>query len=912
MPFGHTRADKTLGGDVAFPFRGALVNGRGIFPALGTATLAWLVWLAAPAAGQLRDSLEGPEPTWMLRGADCGVKKLAHLRDYRQSHAGQASEHVRLAVGEGTFVYLVLPIGKAPVIAEFRPSLFLKADRASLQFMARVVFPRSIDRGSGQPVTALLRGDLYTDVGEWQELAVRDAAKLVQMEAIAQRTTFGSSFDEREAYIDFLVINAYSAPGNVELWIDDLEIQGYVNLDRSPHAPREENISPNEAPAVGCVSQLRGSLLLVRGRPLAPRIIQHQGEPFAWLKALGFNAVKLNASPSADQLAEAQRLGLWLVAPPPYGNDAAGQESFAPVIVWSLGTRLTDRDLAGTKDLAAEIRRFEPDQQRPLMAGVDAGLAEMSRIAPLVLLERNSLGTSQELAGLRQWLLARPRLARPGTPFLATVPSQRPQKLTEQLILLSQGAAIADDVDPEQLRLAAYAAIAAGARGLVFPSHAPLASDNGEAGQRADALKLLNLELRLLEPWIAAGSLAEELAAGDASVQVSVLATERSRLLVVTQHAPAQQLVLGPPPRSRLQVTVPGASISDQAYRLSPAGVKQIRLTHTSGGANLVLDDAGWATAVVITQDPLAIHHLGRTLAEIRPEAARLRHSLAVRRLGQTLEIDAELRDPLAPQAQFVSHSQTPTLALRESQAHLDQAGKLLASGDYENLHLALGRTEDALAKARRAYWEETAAPFPSPAASPCLAQFTALPLHWQVAQRMQQGGFGANRQAAGDMESLDNMITAGWKQQRQPPPGGKCDVSLSLQNPHAGRSALRLTSWIDDPRQAPQAIEQPLIWITSSPVPVRQGQIVRIHAWVNVPRPIAGSADGLVVFDSAGGPDLGDRIRLTQGWRELTLYRAVPANGELNVTFALTGVGEAWVDDLAVSLLDPEPLRGP
>jgi hypothetical protein len=67
-----------------------------------------------------------------------------------------------------------------------------------------------------------------------------------------------------------------------------------------------------------------------------------------------------------------------------------------------------------------------------------------------------------------------------------------------------------------------------------------------------------------------------------------------------------------------------------------------------------------------------------------------------------------------------------------------------------------------------------------------------------------------------------------------------------------------------------------------------------------------------LVVFDSAGGWELGDRIRLTQGWRELTLYRAVPANGELNVTFALTGLGEAWVDDLAVSLLDPEPLRGP
>jgi hypothetical protein len=66
------------------------------------------------------------------------------------------------------------------------------------------------------------------------------------------------------------------------------------------------------------------------------------------------------------------------------------------------------------------------------------------------------------------------------------------------------------------------------------------------------------------------------------------------------------------------------------------------------------------------------------------------------------------------------------------------------------------------------------------------------------------------------------------------------------------------------------------------------------------------------VVFDSAGGWELGDRIRQTRGWRELTLYRAVPQNGELTVTFALSGLGEARVDDLAVSVLDPEPLRGP
>jgi hypothetical protein len=219
-------------------------------------------------------------------------------------------------------------------------------------------------------------------------------------------------------------------------------------------------------------------------------------------------------------------------------------------------------------------------------------------------------------------------------------------------------------------------------------------------------------------------------------------------------------------------------------------------------------------------------------------------------------------------------------------------------------------KAEDALARVRRGHWERTASPFPSPAASPCLAQFTTLPLHWAVAERMRNGQWGPNVQAAGDMESLDQMLKAGWQQQRLTVDDVGTDVSLSLADPHAGRSALRLQAWPTDAKRAPQAIERPPVWVTSSPVPVRQGQLVRIHGWANAPRRLAASTEGLLVFDSLGGSELGDRIRLTQGWREFTLYRAVPQTGELTVTFALTGLGEASLDDLSVSLLDPEPIR--
>ena len=138
------------------------------------------------------------------------MRELAHDRSFRESRSGQASEHFRLQVGNGTYVYLAQSIGRAPVIQEFRPTLFVKADRPSLQLMARVVFPRSIDRGSGQPISSLLRGDMYTAVGEWQQLTIRDASKLLDQEARQLRTQFGPEIDPREAYVDLLVINAYS------------------------------------------------------------------------------------------------------------------------------------------------------------------------------------------------------------------------------------------------------------------------------------------------------------------------------------------------------------------------------------------------------------------------------------------------------------------------------------------------------------------------------------------------------------------------------------------------------------------------------------------------------------------------------------------------------------------------------
>ncbi|MBW8884650.1 MAG: hypothetical protein JF612_07705, partial [Planctomycetia bacterium] len=512
---------------------------------------------------------------------------VAHDRPLRESHSGQSCEYFRLTVGSGTFLPLVHSIGRAPLIQEFKPTLFVKADRPSLQLMARVVFPRNLDRGTGQPITSLLRGDMYTDVGQWQQLGIRDIHRLLEQEARVLRTQFGAEIDSREAYVDLIILNAYSAPGQIDVWIDDLEIDGYINLE-SGTGPQITRRSADAEPAnqpPGAASSVNGSLFMVAGRPFMPLVVQHRGEPFEWLHSLGFNTIKLSASPSPAELKEAGRQHVSLIAPPPYGDQPSPENGYDAVVAWSLGSRLAERDFASTRDLATEVRNLDPLYQRPLLAGSDSGLAQYSRLAQLLFIERPTLGTSTELCDLRSWQLGRSRLARPGTPVLASIETQRSYRLGEQILLFSRGAAWDEDVDPEQLRLETFHAIAAGARGFVFPSEKPLAIDNGPAALRTDAIRLINMELKLLEPWIAAGNLAEEMAAPDGTLQVSTLTTDRSRLLIVTQHAPAQQFVLGPPPRSSVSVVVPGVSVADQAYLVSLGGVKKLRISHTSSGA---------------------------------------------------------------------------------------------------------------------------------------------------------------------------------------------------------------------------------------------------------------------------------------------------------------------------------------
>jgi hypothetical protein len=871
--------------------------------------IALAMGLVAPAAADHRDSFESAQPTWRLADADCGARVVAQRRDFQEYRIGQASEHLSLVAHQGTYAYLVHPIPQARVLAEWTAALWVKADRAGLQLLARVVLPRTRDPQTGNALSVLLRGDVYDRPGLWQQLTIRQADQILDRQVRVLRSQFGPDVDAREAYADLLVVNAYGGSGVTNLWIDDLQSLGHIAptrlATRSTEASDRQAADPvwleqawPRSPAGGDIAQLNGAILLVEGRPFFPRAIEYNGESFEGLQSLGFNAVRLPTAPTVVQLREANRLGLWLIAPPP--NDGHITPGHDRVIAWDLGYRLGSERLELTRQRVAQLRRSDPRPNRPLVGEPSERLWSYSRLLSILVLRRAPLGTSCSLPEYGRWLQTRPAIARAGTPFWATIQTEPVLELVDQWSALGLGPPQAISVEPEQIRLLAFQAIASGVRGLVFSSRSPLDRQDDETQTRARLLQRLNVELTLIEPWVAGGTRADDAESPAPGVRIGTLQTERSQLFLVLEQSATQQFTMGPVSSPALSVVLPSTATAPQVYCLTPAGLQTLSHRRVPGGIRVSFERYGPVSLVAMTQDPLVVNHLARTWAENRTSAAKLQYELAA---GQ-LQMVETLHSQLAGQTPGGSAADQ---WLAQARDHLRHCQVLLGGSDYPAAQVLAEKTLDRLAQVRRSDWEQAVRDFASPGASPFCAAFSALPLHWEMARRLQAApAWSANSLAAGDFENLEHLRATGWQNISHAGDAVRTWVELSPQSPGGTGTSLRLQATATDPKSPPAVIENPPLQIISPPIPVRRGQLVRVGGWVRVPEQITASPDGLLIYDSLGGAMLGQRFQRTEGWQEFSFYRVAATNGGLSLTFALTGLGEVAIDDVSVSLHEP------
>jgi len=902
-------------------------------PVVGVALLVAVSVGNSVAHGQSAwyEGFEGPQTTWRDAGGDGPYRIDLHKRLRGEAHTGDGCERLRLTAGGGTHVHLSHDVGRPRVIEEFLPTLWIKSDRPGLQILAQVVLPRTLDPHTGEPTSTLVRGTRYTETGRWQQLRIDDISQHLARGVRVLRTQLGSGVDPREAYTERILLNVYGGPGVTNVWIDDLDIAGFVGQPAGGAKPSDPAVDgrhsngslsrPLAGPSVdsgrggadrsgaGRV-ELVGSTLLVDGAPIFPRVIQHQGEPLERLKELGFNAVWLERPALAALSAEADRLGLWLVCPPPDGpgptatDGPAAQTAqigpqFDPVLAWDLGRE----QLPAIRRRAGQVRSADRSGGRPLICRPDSELRRCSRHVQLLLIGRAPLGTSLELTDYCRWLRERPRLARPGTPIWSTVQTQPEASLHWQWTVSGRGQSPPPELQGEQIRLLAYLALAAGSRGLLFESQSPLDATDPASRSRATALELLNLELTLIHPWLATGRFVATVRGSRPDVTGVLLRTDRARLLVPVCCGPGAQFVLGQSAGGSISFRVAGVPESNKVYELTPTGLRPLHHKRVTGGVLVTLDEFSLSSLVLLTQDPLVISSLSRQVAAIGRRAAELHRQLAAWKLQLAQQINQRLPGRVA--------QRQSTALLAAARKCLQSCDGALAARDYQAACLDADRAMRPLRILERTSWQTAIGSLSSPVASPAALCFSTLPWHWHLVDEIDRSRAGPNRLPGGDFEDLPAMQAAGWHHLASRSSAVRSEAELAPAAARSGRFGLRLVARAAQGETPPSLLETPPMRITSPAVAVEAATLLRIHGWVQVPTPITGSVDGLLIFDSLGGEALAERIGETTGWRPFTLYRVAPRSGQMTVTFVLSGLGEVWLDDVTIQPLEPRAAPG-
>jgi hypothetical protein len=976
----------------------------------------------------VRDDFESGPVSWYPGQADVQYHLESQQRITADPHSGRTSELIQISAGVGTYVYFTHEVGSARIVAELSPSVWIKANRPGIQLLARVVLPHTTDPRTGQPTTTLIAGSSYTNAGVWQQLQIADTPQLLNRQVRVLRAQMGPQVDAREAYIDKLFLNVYGGQGQTIVNIDDLVVDGVVpsangtstfataSTNTGNANPTATNgatptgngaeITPNSAtPNHSPAHQItfNGSLLVVDGKPFFPRIVQSQGEPLAWLKQVGFNVVRMANPITDDQSAEAQRLGLWLISPPPVANQQATGAAdpaigpispvFAPVLAWHLGNALAARELPYTAALARQLRTADRQFHRPLVCNPEEESLAYSRQVDVLSESCFPLASSLELQDFGEWFAQRPRLTRAGTPLWSVIQTEPAANVIEQAAGIAGREAPIPTIDTESMRLLTFQAFCSGSRGIEFASNSRLDAADNSTRLRATSLALLNLELGLVEPWGAAGNYLTTVTTSDPDVNGFVLTADKARLMIAMRLPRGSQYVAAPEaigtalpgmpgtlaPQNRkgdtpdpntatkdtsklMQRTyaggstlsdtvrdqtrlpsgannplfregamsakaanstliVPGVPDTYNVFEITPAGLRPIRHQKVAGGTAIVIEDFLLTSLVLMTNDVGVENSLSLRAKQTAPLAARLQRDLTGLLRDQAASVDNRLTD----------HTQYPaaTTALATADAGLQKATQLLATADaaqaanqlqaadfYSQAYLAARNAAFPIEHWKHDVWQRCAHVLQSPVSSPLAVNFVTLPEQVQFAAAITGPPPGESLLVGGDCEDLQTMLQAGWRHAEHSRPDLQTSVELSPMAPFAGQHCLHLQ--VQPIKQqtvtqlAGQLVESPPLWVTSAPVHLQAGDVVCIRGQVRVSERIVGSVDGLMIIDSLGGQPLAERFRQTDGWREFVMYRAASYAQDLTVTFALTGIGQAWIDDLSIRAVRRGQTSGP
>jgi hypothetical protein len=628
------------------------------------------------------------------------------------------------------------------------------------------------------------------------------------------------------------------------------------------------------------------------------------------------------------------------------------------VLMWHLGDGRMAEDLGRVGRVSDLLRRLDP--RRPRSVGLWDGFGSYPRYVSAVEFHREPLFSSLGLSDYRDWLEQKKALVGGGRLTWGWVQNHVPDWLPRCVGTLP---GLPTGPHPEHLRALTYLHLAAGHRGLGFWSDRAayfpdvLPTDGCHGRDLYLEMWLLTAEIEMLFPVLAAApDPAVWQATSDGNVQAGVVRGANDILVLPvwlgpgTQHCPPQAVV------ANLTITVPNVPEGAVPWLVTPAGVSELKgVTRQAGGSKLTIPEFDVGCAVVLTTDK-------------RPDGVVVRWQDHTRRTGrQAAEVAHKLATDVFYKA-TAAHAAIlaaggPELPTGSAEFFAQAKGHIAESKLYYDLQ----QFDKAYQEARRALrplrvvmrfdWDKATEGLDLPTASPYAASFYTLPLHWPFAREvataqptgtaLPHGDFELSRKAPDPGAAVDSLpgwragklfldpvegeasivnVTDGFRDPPPPPPvvlphrfgtqrvaPRPPDYRMPAMGNHCLRMTVRMKAGKDrrgrDPAE-PLALERTILSVDSPLCDLPPGQPVRVSFWVK-PAGVGASADGLVAFDTAGGEPLAARIRSTYDparggpvWRQVHLYRRVPADGKLGVCFRLTGLGTAYIDEVCVQPL--------
>ena len=843
--------------------------------------------------------MDAAQPRLQLAGEGEKFAIVHRSVDRRTYQNGSGAERVQVRGPAGHTAEVAYPLGRAPVIQELRVRANFVSNRAGVRLGARVVLPRSIDPATGRPFELLIRAGGVGSGRNWEQLVLDDVPTLLANQARVARSQRRLPLDERGAFVSQIVFLTPGGTGITELIVDRVEVFGVVDSQSRPTIVNPDN-QPNDPTAKPMLARDEHQRQPQHRKVVrVPRIIQWQGEPFEFLQNLGFNTIALDRMPTSAELRQAEGLGLGIFCPPPSPLEIDKESITAEhnaVLAWNLGDQLSTDDLAHVERWERLVTRYDPVTIRPTVLAPRLNTLEASRVTDVILVGRPVVGTDLDLREHSAWLSQRQHLARPGTPTWTKIETQPSPRQRLQMAALSSTVAANTAATYDQLCGLVAAALGIKSQGFYFESQTALDGNDPATRQRAAALQLTNYRIQLVEPWLLAGKGVSKAQSPRADLSALVLQAERSRLLVPVWWQQNMQSRLHPRVGGPISFVVPGVAESSEAFLVTVGGIQRARHRRVTGGVRVSLDELPQDGFILLSDDPRAIAQVTQYVRRISKRGAQLRRELADMHLQQATSVAARLNSSS-------SEVGTATTLIAESNAELATSDRQLEAGNFARAYQHADTGDLAINRLKQ-HLTQRAGVAPVLGSTAVSQVSIPLPEQLELRRKLTRAPLSTNLLRGGGFEDLSALLEYGWRHKQLKVDGVTTSVRLSPDGPHSGTYCLELEARPIDASAPMTIVPTAPVWITSSPVSVQQGDLLEVTGVARLSEPLIGTIDGLQVIDSLGGVDMALRIQDAPTWQPFKLVRAAGSDTEVSVTIALSGLGKAQIDDVALRVI--------